>query len=128
MLCKMKKGKSFIVPLIVYPFDVVMSFSQTDKQVNNLLQGQELEEEEIQAMYLSDTTQGRSMIFSTNLCMIRMRDYPDSPLQKGFLAHEIFHIVSFLFWRIKLPLHAKNTGEAYAFLTGYLTEEIYKRL
>lgn len=70
---------------------------------------------------------GRFVINEKNQSLLRLKRKPTTPDDKGFLAHEIFHAVEFLFEKIRLP-HTTNSGEAYAYLIGYITTEIYKNI
>lgn len=52
---------------------------------------------------------------------------PKSVTDYGTLAHEIFHAVTFILTRIGMSL-TNESDEAYAYLIGYLTKEIYKHI
>lgn len=79
-------------------------------------------------LYGSDTCNGRTCVFSGNQTLIRLRYIPETPVQKGELAHEIMHAVFFFAERVGLKLVPMKSCEAYTYLNQYLTTEIYKML
>lgn len=128
-----KKAKSinFIIPLQVYPFDVMVSVSQTDKQLTKSLDPYKknlLESDYGLASYPSSTTEARAVLFSNKASLIRLRKLPTEAHGFGTLAHEIFHIVTFVMDLAGMKLEVMVSDEAYAYLVGYLTENIYKEL
>jgi hypothetical protein len=74
------------------------------------------------------TSQGRAVIFECGATIIRLWNYPTYPEDFGSLAHEIFHAVSFVMYKIGQTLEIRVSDESYAYLIGYLTKEIYKKL
>jgi hypothetical protein len=67
-------------------------------------------------------------MFSTNTSILRLRCLPETPEDFGRLAHEVFHIASFVLDRVGMKLKVMASDEAYAYLISYLTEEIYKKI
>lgn len=126
----MKSNKlNFIIPLVVYPFDIMVSFGETNEEIGKRLSKYGLTPDDIQlASFTSETIEGRSVMFSSNQSLIRLRYLPKKPKHFGYLQHEIFHCVSFILWRIGMPLEIEKSDEAYAYLIGYVTDEIYKKL
>ena len=123
------KKLNFIVPLIVYPFDIMVSFGETNEEIDKHLSKYNLTAGDVQlATFTSETVQGRSVMFSSNQSLIRLRHLPKEPKHFGDLQHEIFHCVSFIMWKIGMPLEIQKSDEAYAYLVGYVTNEIYKKL
>lgn len=59
--------------------------------------------------------------------IIHMHRLPDDFKMYGTLAHEIFHVVNNIADRAGLKLN-DGSDEAYAYLTGYITETIYREL
>ena len=124
-----KKEPSFatIISMEVYPFDVILSVNQDDDQLGaELDKYPKLTEEDIRACaYPSEFVHGRAVLFSTGASIIRLRKLPTTSKDYGILAHEIFHIVTFVLERVGMSLDINTSDEAYAYLTGYLTEKIY---
>ncbi len=119
---------NFIIPLVVYPFDVMVSFGQTDDELlKNLLKC--LTEEQIRnkELWSDNEKDGGTVIFASGQTLIRMPKIPKSAKEYGTLQHEIFHATEFVLSRIGMILCDKS-DEAYAYLIGYLTTQIYKRI
>lgn len=129
------KGSNFIIPLIVYPFDIMVSISQSDEAfraaiVKHLPPDCLLDlEDDPDILRLGNTMQGRTLNLRTGYqTIMRLKDYPHGPRGHAIVAHEIFHAVSFVLWRVGLPLEVMKTDEAYAYLIEYVTGEFYKHL
>lgn len=117
---------NFIIPYIIYPFDLMVSFGQNDWQIEQLLKEHNVTYEgaEWQMVQFGN---GRCCMFTSGQTLLRLPKKPKTNSDYATLQHEIFHAVEFLFHRIGIK-HSIDCGEAYAYLIGYITEEIYKRL
>ncbi len=121
--------KNFIIPLIVFPFDVMVSIGETDADLFKKLKRHGIEDTDFEvAQYTDDSCMGRYALFPGNQTLIRIRKSPKTPEEYGTLQHEIFHAVSCILDRMGMELVILKSDEAYGYLTGYLTEEIYKKL
>lgn len=118
---------NFIIPLVVYPFDVIVSISESDEALFKKLKKRGIDVADTNLSVYSNTTRGRTIIFSGNQSLIRMYELRDTPEWYGNLAHEVFHAVEFILERVGMKLTMKS-DEAYAYLVGYITTEIFKRL
>lgn len=132
-MSKKKKNPviNFVVNLHVYPFDVMVSINQTDPQLADSLkpyEGHLVERDYENCKYGNEQCVGRAVTLSNNASLLRLRKLPTKPYDFGNLAHEIFHIVSFVMERIGMKLEVMVSDEAYAYLTEYLTKEIYTKL
>lgn len=119
------KSKNFIIPYVIYPFDIMFSFGETDIQLYSKLKREGITD--FSDCDIGGITKARTVMFKEGPTLIRMRHIPKSPEDFGHLQHEIFHAVDFLFMRISIELCDKS-GEAYAYLIQYLTEQVYKRI
>jgi len=121
---------NFIIEIGVYPFDVMVSLGQSDKQLTHALRGyKKLTKLDYElCAYPSENVKGRAVMFSTNASIIRLRKLPETPEDYGHMAHEIFHIVAFIMERIGIELKVLVSDEAYAYLIEFLTKEIYSRI
>lgn len=123
----MKKGnKNFIIKLGAFPFDVMFSFGETDKEVFAILRQKGIPEKELEHASIAGV--GRYCLFENGASLVRLKCKPTTPFDYGCLQHEIFHAVSSILWHIGMKLEIKTSDEAYAYLIGYLTEEVYKRI
>lgn len=120
-----KRSLNAVIPLVVYPFDVMISFGQSDRDLRIALKKLGTEWDGI--LEMGETTMGRTVLMPNNATVLRLKNIPQSCTEYGFLAHEIFHAVTFILNRIGMSL-TEQSDEAYAYLIGYITKEIYKRI
>lgn len=120
------------IPLYVYPVTVVFSFNTTDKQVKDvLIKNHEFRKSDFRSGIhkLSPLAGGKWAYYRKNICaLIRMHTIPITSRDYGILAHEIFHVVAKIMESLALSLQMGVSDEAYAYLTSYITEHIYKEL
>jgi hypothetical protein len=123
-----------IIPMGLYPFDLMLSFNESDKEVKKALKKFDITpknttETTIFDMDKSKNKIGRMVMFIGKQTIIRLNFYPhvNNSFEMGLLQHEIFHTVGFMMSEISTPL-VNETHEAYAYLIGYLTEKIYSEL
>jgi hypothetical protein len=129
----MKKGLNFIIPLHIYPFDIMFSVGQTDKDFTKSLKlalpkslYKEMKDNTI--FHLEPGCRGRTAIhLSGGQTIIRLPSKPSTPQEFGTVSHEIFHGVDFIFNKIGIPL-SEYSDEAYAYLIGYVTEKFYEEV
>lgn len=121
---KREKKLNFIVPLVIYPFDVMVSVGQSDDELKESLSKFNCEWDESMS-YIGN---GRFIINENNQSIIRLANYPETYFELGVLAHEIFHCVTHVLNRIGMKFILYKSDEAYSYLIGYLTEEIYNKL
>ncbi len=115
--------KSFnIINLHIYPFDVYVSINQTDKELVKSMSGQDMTDSEC-LFNLPKSTIGRAVMLQSNLSVIRIKSNKEIP--HSVIAHEVFHIVTFIMERIGMELVIMKSDEAYAYLIGYITQEVY---
>lgn len=126
---KKDSGSYFIIDLKVYPFKVIVSIDETDKTLFKTLSGygNSIEDCEV-AMNLPSTTLGRAAILPSNLTVIRLKTMKRKYVMMSVIAHEIFHATTFILERVGMKLELGVSCEAYAYLLGFLTKEIYKKL
>lgn len=124
------KKLNFIIPLAIYPFDIMFSFNQNydefGKSVINKWPPTILEDFK---KYEHPNGKGLTYIYvsETHLCCMVKIDYFNINKDHGILAHEIFHACEFILRKCGFELNS-NSHEAYAYLIGYVTQEVYKKL
>lgn len=125
----MPKSKTLnhILKLHIYPFDIMFSFNQSDKELIKVLDEYGIDHADHPWKFESDNVMGRTCIFNSGQTLIRLPYFPETCEHYGSLQHEIFHAVEFLFYRLNMKL-AKGSGEAYAHLIGYITKAIYEKI
>ncbi len=125
---RVNKPVYFIVPLVIYPFDVMVSFEESNEQVATRLSkiGFSMQDIEL-AMIRNHTVRGRACMFSSNQSLIRMTQKPTTPIGFAQLQHEIFHVATFVMDVVGMEYKTNVSDEAYAYLIQYLTNEIYTK-
>jgi hypothetical protein len=83
--------------------------------------------EYIKQIFSKELTKGRCIRFRSGHVLIRLRSYPVNPSDHDALQHEIFHAVSLTLRNLGLLL-SDDSEEAFAYLTGYVTRQVHKRL
>lgn len=113
------KVKYKIIPYVIYPFNVIVSFqkfSELEKTLKEILHEDVWDEIKI----FDNDFSARTVMFSSGQTCICFRKF-----YHGIVAHEVFHAVDFLMDKIGMSL-VPESNEAYAYLIEYLTNEIYK--
>lgn len=127
------KTKVFVIKGEVYPFDILVSIGQTDKQFINTVCKYLPEsvvsefERDISIFQFNPTTNARTTMLETGQTIIRMKSMPEKAKDHGIIAHEIFHAVEFLFRYVNIPL-TDSSNEAYAYLIGFITTKFYENI
>lgn len=130
----MKRGKSFIVKLVIYPFDILVTVGQEPedraKAIDRYCQIPSSIEEltPIIKLHENRTCFGRCIMTTCNRIVLALKNYPSEPKDHGVLAHEIFHAATFLMNRIGNEFVVGKCDESYAYLIDYITQEIYKEI
>jgi hypothetical protein len=124
-----KRPSCIQIDLQIYPYYVLVFFGEDDEEVKNVLKEKLVNFESVDPdTYTLDNRSGTASFYrSSSYLFIRCKEYPDRPFYQGTLAHEIFHVVTFLANEIGLSLN-DGSDEAYAYLIGYITREVYDQL
>lgn len=121
---------NFIIPLVVYPFDVMISVGESDKQVRSAVR---------KRLHADDFTvfDGDPHLFHmVNGCHARTVHNPfggqtvirfESEPDHGIVAHEIFHAVNYVLTRVGITL-SQDSDEAYAYLLHYVVSQYYEKV
>lgn len=124
----MPKPLNFIVPLVIYPFDVMVSVDQTDEQLMKILRKHGEDEQSCEKLLNQpDTCPGRAVLLASNRTVIRLRRQRSKAKFAGIIAHEVFHAVTFIFDRIGITFDLDKCDEAYAYAIMYLAEKIHEK-
>jgi len=118
--------KPFIIPYVVFPFHVMVYFGQDREPLFNIA-SKYIDDEDLKEFREDEFKDGYAAMFRSGASLIYCREEPRDPRTMGILSHEIFHAVSILLDRVEVHL-TSSSEEIYAYLTGYLTEEIYKHI
>lgn len=122
------KGKNFIIKGTIYPFDIMVSIGEADEELYKKLKQNGIDCNDEAWKYPNITIKGRCVSFSGNQTLIRLKRKPVSAVDKGVLAHEIMHAVIFIMWKVGMKLEIEVSDEAFCYLNGYITEQIYNHI
>jgi hypothetical protein len=132
---KKKQGLNFIVPLVIFPFDVMISVGESNFDFEKALERHmppncfEEAKKDMSFINMAATCNGRTINFEAgHHTVIRIKEWPHSHRCQGILSHEIFHAVAYVLWRMDIPFEIQKTDEVYAYLIDYLTTEVYKKV
>lgn len=120
----MTKKANFIIPLVIYPFDVMVSLGETDEQLKKSLKKTSIDWDDLMIC----RGVGRTFMDDSGRGIIRLKSYPHTCEDYGVLQHEIFHYVTFIMDKIGMKLNLCDSDEAYSYLIGYLTTQIYLKI
>ena len=109
-----------IIAYHVFPFDVMVVKNTKYSKISKLLKAKLPEDVHQEIKLFKGKYDARTVMFSSGATCIVFNTF-DSTV----IAHESFHAVSFLLHRLGIK-HNKHTEELYAYLVGYLVNEINK--
>jgi len=130
----MKKKREIVAPTSIfvvahggYPFDVMVAIGASDSEVVAALAERGIDPTEEEARELSvegeTTVEGRCVMLRGGGTVLRLRNFTDTPKHWGQLAHEVFHAVDSMLYKIGVR-HSENSCEAYAYAIQHLMTEI----
>ncbi len=126
---KKKTGKFFLIKMGIYPFDVMVSVDEPDDVLIKRLEKYGNDKEDFKGlMNLHETVRGRLAMLPSNQSVIRLVSQPTKHEMMNVISHEVFHSATYILDRIGMKFKLGTSDEAYAYLIGYLTTEIYKKL
>ena len=123
------KGSYFIIPLVIYPFDIMVSIDEKDEiLLKRLIKYGNIKEDCKNLLNLKDTIRGRYCLLSSNQSVIRLKKQLDKYEMIDVISHEVFHTITYILDKVGISLELCVSDEVYAYLIGYLNKEICKRL
>jgi hypothetical protein len=125
----MKGNKHFYIRPNVFPFDIMVSIEESDKKLIKRFNKYGFKPSDYsELLNMPESTNGRCVMLPSNQTVIRLKIQPTKHQMAGVISHEVFHAVSLIMELIGMPLKVFISCEAYAYLTGFITEEIYKNI
>lgn len=123
-----KKSQHFVIPLHVYPFEIIFSMNESDEVLFKKLEKHgHFTEEDLENIKLRGA--GRCIAMSgLNLAIIRIEAFPQKYYTAGTISHEVLHAVIYILNACGLKLERGVSDEAFTYLMGYITSEIYKKI
>lgn len=106
----------------------MVSINQSDEQLFKNLDVYNIDQEDKKILIMEETARGRAAILSGNQSVIRIKTRKPNYETHSVIAHEVFHSATFIMDRVGMKLKLMTSDEAYAYLIGFITQEIYKKL
>lgn len=124
-----KKDKDlFVVDFGTYPFELLVCFGEDRGPMYRYLLKNDVPEEYVDDLKNhSFGVEFSALHDDKGTSILWLTERPNTPYYQGLLSHEVYHAVCNLFDYIGLDYN-KGSEEAFAYMIGYLTEEIYKRI
>jgi len=125
------KPINFIVPLVIYPYDVMISINENYDQFGKAVI-KKWDSTILDDFKKKERPNGVGLTYSFTseshlCCMIKVDNFKCDAEGLSTLVHEIFHAVEFVLRKCGFELN-NNSHEGYAYLIGYLTKQIFLKL
>jgi hypothetical protein len=122
-------GYYFFIKIDIYPFDIMVSIGEDNETLLRRLKRYGNKESDCyDVTNISDTVQAITVILPSNQSIIRFRELENTTQTHGLIAHEIFHVATFIMDRVGMKFELMVSDEAYAYLIGKITREFYKKV
>lgn len=118
---------NFIIKLVVYPFDIMVSIDESDKKLAKNLREFGVKKNLLGAIYMPKTGVGKTIMFEGNRTLIRLKSGDDKNIFISKIAHESFHAVSFIFQVIGIKL-TNESEESFTYLLDYIILQILNKI
>lgn len=121
------KSTNFIIRLNIYPFDIMVSINESNRKLKQTLieSGINITNEINKILIQKKSNDGLYIMFDSNQSLIRLKNWPQSPKDFNTICHEALHATTFILDKVGIPFDLNKNDEAYAYLLGYITEQIY---
>lgn len=126
-MAKANQRKVIKVNVDLYPLVLVVMINDTDEKCFKNLTKIGITEEDARTMNMKPDEVGRTVLFGRSLGVIRINRKIGTPEFHSTLNHELLHIVLPFLTSIGMK-YDHNSEEAFAYLMGYLSFNIYKKL
>lgn len=121
----MKKTGFLLVKGQTFPYDVLVCLGATREQILEYF-NKRFEDviSETEKNQLIMSGYGRTLHLENRAFILWTKDFPKTPEQFGYLAHEIFHVADLMLRSAGLSL-SDDSDEAWAYQIDWLTKRIY---
>ncbi len=119
----------FIIKPRIYPFDVMVSVDEPDSVLlKRLIKYGNAKEDCETLLHMEKTTKGLCLMFDSGQTVIRLKRQSKKYEMVDTISHEVFHATVIIMHKMGMNLEPSVNEEAYAYLIGFLSAEIYKKL
>lgn len=120
--------KTFLIEIDIYHTDIAVNFGDVDELINWMGKHNVTDKEiEIFEDSLTSNLKGITMNLECGTIVLFIKDLPETPKYKDFLAHEIFHAACMIMQNKGITLDT-SSEEAFAYLIGNITRKIHEKL
>jgi hypothetical protein len=112
---------NFLIPYVIYPFEVKVFIKEPKVRVLKDLEKYLTDEDyiDIVGKLEDEDYDARAIMTDGGYTILLFKDKPSA----GTIAHECFHAITFLFKRLGITL-TEGSDEAWAYLLEYLVDQI----
>lgn len=116
---------NFIVGLDMFPFDILVSIGESDKEFKKTLKKYDIPWD----VYFEKERRGTCVQNPDGSIILRVWEKDlTSPMFYDTLSHEIFHAVSLILDYAGIKFSIKYSDEVYAYSIGLVTRKIMEKL
>lgn len=127
-----RKHVSFVLHVPLYGVQCLVSLGQTDEELQERLDAHKedlngtlkVKKFSLKKTKKRSAADGVLVRSKKRGPVLRMANFPETPYDFGVLQHEIFHLVFHILDKLGFEL-THSSEEAFAYLQGYITEQIY---
>lgn len=124
-------SKHYLIGVDVFPFDVLLSYGESNEELTATLVDLRVSGDKANEIAERTKVTGRAITYQheeANWVLIRIKDGMGPCTLIGTVAHECMHAAHFILDECGMKYKFGASDEAYAHLTGYLTEQVIEGL
>ena len=120
---------NFLIDCLIYPSDIVVFVDSSNKEIKKTMRKHGYDDTGISQVLskLKNCVNARcEMMMEDGLVFIFLKSNVKDFYSK--VCHESFHATTFILDRVGVRLRMGSSDEAYAYLLGFITAEIFKKI
>lgn len=119
---------NFLIDCLIYPSDIVVFVDSSKKEIKKTMRKHRYDDKEISQVLskLKKSVNARCEMMEDGLVFIFLKSNVKDFYSK--VCHESFHTTTFILDRVGVKLRMGSSDEAYAYLLGFITAEIFKNI
>jgi hypothetical protein len=119
---------NFLIDCLIYPSDIVVFVDSSNKEIKKTMRKHGYDDKDISQVLskLKKCVNARCEMMKDGLVFIFLKSNVKDFYSK--VCHESFHATTFILDRVGVKLKLGISDEAYAYLMGFITAEIFKNI
>ena len=119
----------FNIPGTIYQYDLIVALDiENDPLKKYVKRHCNLTDTDIKALDdFAPSNRGRCVMLECGVTVIRLKTRDKYELL-GTIAHEVFHFVTFVFYKVGIEYQLNVSDEAFAYMLGYYTKMVTRKL